>query len=416
MVVSPVTGDRAADGQLDLPRVPWEGGPAYYARFAGLNERWQDPAFFPVMYWGAYVNETDKAWNNAAKGINVYGEVYAPVPGWDENARAAGIDQIGHVLPDEADMWAGYGHARWTGRWGFQDGICEAPGVGCSPDLFRQLEAERPADGLMRYYNGGKGMMMWMPPEVAATFVDGESWPVGVATTSLYFYSDWNLHGGDPAWPGEATTFLGVPRDQVRRAANYGEAAMTRLRELDARDGERTPLGVLVELGQQSGSVPGDFGHASMTPEQIEGAVWSSLIHEARLVGYFSHAFGTQPTSDALNHPAGDPHYDAVKAKVTQVNARVAALAPVLNTQSYEWDFGPGVSTMLKVHAGSAYVFAQQARAAHTSGTYSFTLPPGVTGTTVEVVGERRTLPVVGGRFSDTFAAEHSTHIYRVHL
>lgn len=173
-----------SDPLASLPRVPWEGGPAYYRQFPTLaNTEWTTPGFFPVMYWGAYVNEPDKAFNNAALGINVYGETYAPVAGWQQNARNAGIWEIGHMLPDEADMWAGYGNGTWSGKWGFQPGVCLPEGTGCSPDMFRKLEAQRdPNDGLMRYYNGGKGMLMWMQPETGAKFVNGETWPVSIAT------------------------------------------------------------------------------------------------------------------------------------------------------------------------------------------------------------------------------------------
>jgi hypothetical protein len=283
--------------------------------------------------------------------------------------------------------------------------------------MFRRLESGRDrSDGRLRYYNGGKGMAMWAPDRTAAAYVNGESWPVDLVTSDLYFYTDANLHGGDPTVPGEATTFFDIPRSQVRRAANYGEVLMPRLRRLDAMDGKRRPLGALVELGQQSGAVDRTaYEFATMTPDRIEGAVWSSLIGEARMVAYFSHAFGTQATSDALNHPAGDRYYDAVKARVTKVNQQVQALAPVLNTQSYRWTFNPAVSTMLKQYGASSYVFAMQKRSARTSGRYTFALPPGLPRTgSVEVVGEHRTLPIRDGRFRDGFAAEFTHHVYRI--
>ena len=47
------------------------------------------------------------------------------------------------------------------------------------------------------------------------------------------------------------------------------------------------------------------------------------------------------------------------KKKIRESNARITSLAAVINTQSYAWDFGPGVDTMLKAKGGSAYVFAE---------------------------------------------------------
>lgn len=44
---------------------------------------------------------------------------------------------------------------------------------------------------------------------------------------------------------------------------------MSKLRKLDAMDGARQPLGVFVELGQQSGLTSGSFGFATMTAEVV---------------------------------------------------------------------------------------------------------------------------------------------------
>ena len=93
------------------------------------------------------------------------------------------------------------------------------------------------------------------------------------------------------------------------------------------------------------------------------------------------------------------------------VNNEIRALAPVLNTQSYVWHFGPGLETMLKVSDGHAYVFAMTDG---TAGARTFTLPGGLSGAEVEVLGEGRSIAIREGRFSDTFAAEHSYHIYKI--
>jgi hypothetical protein len=70
---------------------------------------------------------------------------------------------------------------------------------------------------------------------------------------------------------------------------------------------------------------------------------------------------------------------------------------------------------MLKVHSGDAYIFAGIGLL-ESPGTKTFNLPAGILGTTVTVVGENRTIPVTNGQFSDTFAAEHTHHVYRVRL
>jgi len=86
----------------------------------------------------------------------------------------------------------------------------------------------------------------------------------------------------------------------------------------------------------------------------------------------------------------------------------------VLNTQSYAHRFGPGLDTMLKHHEGSYYVFAMS-DAKTSPGRRTFTLPRGLRATRAEVLFEDRTVPVdAQGRFTDSFAAEHSHHIYRI--
>jgi hypothetical protein len=48
------------------------------------------------------------------------------------------------------------------------------------------------------------------------------------------------------------------------------------------------------------------------------------------------------------------------------------------------------------------------------TGSKTFTLPAGVTATSVTVVGEDRTIPVSSGKFTDGFAAEYSHHVYKI--
>jgi hypothetical protein len=54
---------------------------------------------------------------------------------------------------------------------------------------------------------------------------------------------------------------------------------------------------------------------------------------------------------------------------------------------------------------------------ASSPGQRTLTLPPGVTGTSVEVMFEDRTIQVGSdGKFTDQFPAEYSYHIYKVAL
>jgi hypothetical protein len=99
-----------------------------------------------------------------------------------------------------------------------------------------------------------------------------------------------------------------------------------------------------------------------------------------------------------------------------QVDQRIQALAPVINTQSYQYSFGSNLDTMLKTHQGSAYIFSMISGAVSSQpGQRTFTLPPALAGaTSVKVLFENRTIPVVDGKFIDNFADEYTYHIYKV--
>lgn len=181
---------------------------------------------------------------------------------------------------------------------------------------------------------------------------------------------------------------------------------MDRLRHLDGADGKRQPIFAFVEVGH-----PFTESNApTITGDQIAGAVMNSLIHEARGIQYFNHNFGGSCLSQ---HVLRDRCGAAVRPVVTELNRRVSSLAPVLNTQSYEWRFNPNLDTMLKAYGNSYYVFAMPGRTSGT-GSQTLTLPPGMTGAQAEVLFENRTVPISGGALQDAFARESAYHIYKI--
>ena len=102
-------------------------------------------------------------------------------------------------------------------------------------------------------------------------------------------------------------------------------------------------------------------------------------------------------------------------AAAAEIDGVVHELAPVLNTQSYAWDAGAGLDTMLKVHDGAAYLFAM-VDGSQSPGERTLRLPHVVDGTQAEVLFEGRSLPVTDGALVDTFAEEFSWHVYRIPL
>jgi hypothetical protein len=412
------TGGTSSSGQpgssgpvdltLNLPRVAWEGGPSYYASLSKATA-WNNANFFPLGVWFESVAQQSDVDTDKAAGLNTYveltsnsdlslvraGGMYA-VQG--QVTSGVGSETIGDLLTDEADMTYGPGNDPWSGVEGWDTCIpIQDNGGQCGYTVMQQfLTQSQPGNGRLKYANYGKGVMMWESDNDAAAFINGYT---SATSADLYFYTDPNL------CPSEAQTYFGIPSNECNRAANYG-LVIDRLRALDALDGHRQPIYGFVEVGHPAteDSAP------TITGDQIAGAVFSSLIHEARGIIYFNHSFGGSCQSQ---HVLRDACGAAIRPKVIETNNRVKDLAAVLNTQSYQHSFNASLSTMLKVSGDSYYIFAMQKRP-NTNGSYTLTLPSDMKGSTVQVLYENRTLPISGGKFTDSFAAEYTYHIYKI--
>ncbi|MFV2018058.1 DUF4082 domain-containing protein [Micromonospora sp. LOL_023] len=395
---------------LDLPRVPWEGGPAFYANFPQARASgWTDPSYFPIGVWYEGVYTQQDIDRDKGAGLNTYvmltdqsdvslirrNDMYAFIPQPFSNR---GNESVGWVIGDEADMWGGPGNGTWTGNYPGQGPICTSSRDGCGLDVMKKESATVPAnDQGLRYANYGKGVMFWQSDSDASKFVNGFS---SVVSNDIYWYTDPHVCTA----PAEGPAY-GVNKDNCRRAANYG-LTMQRMRELDAMDGKRQPVWAFVEVGHPFTE---DWA-PTINGDQIAGAVMNSVINEARGIQYFNHNFGGPCISQ---HVLREKCGDAVRPAVTEVNKQVTSLAPVLNTQSYQWEFNNGLDTMLKAHDGSFYVFAMLGKDTAT-GAHSLALPPGVNGAQAEVLFENRTVPIGGGAIQDTFAQEFTYHIYKI--
>lgn len=148
------------------------------------------------------------------------------------------------------------------------------------------------------------------------------------------------------------------------------------------------------------------------TPHQVRAEVWMALIHGSMGLIYFVHQFAPNFVEAAL---LAD---EEMLAAVTKINARIHALAPVLNSPSL-----PEAATVsssaaevpvditVKQHKGSTYVFAVAMRDATTRATVRLADPPAGAG--VEVLDEGRVLELTDGAFTDDFAG-YDVHLYRV--
>jgi hypothetical protein len=146
-------------------------------------------------------------------------------------------------------------------------------------------------------------------------------------------------------------------------------------------------------------------------PAQIKTEVWMALVHGAAGIQYFCHVFApTFSETGCLDVPA-------TAQALTAINAQIAQLAPVLNTQSVQngvttasADANVPVDTMLKRMGDTTYLFAVAMRGGGTTAT--FTLRD-IDSATVTVIGENRTIAVSGGTFSDPFDG-YGVHLYQI--
>lgn len=416
-------------GGLSLSRIPWEGGSAYWGQFSKANAAgWTDPNFFPIS---VFLSKGDPSHVTSLKdaGINLYMGIEH-----DSVSSLTNITNGGLFAMPQQDEWtqAEVGNNPKAVAW-FSSDECDMGYGGCSGTEQQQLATQQSFVNKVKAYNDGRFVHANFGNGILRTFWSPTTMNQQVrlmdsASADKYTYTSPDVAGiidgihDAPDWPN------GVP---VPRAYSYGWQADQMKRFQDPASPR--PIWTFIETAKP---YLGESGSLTIQPDQMEGAVWSAIIHEARGIAYFQHNNGTGTCT--ANYSIVD--CPAVHAAVKAVNAQVQALAPVLNTQSYynttrvvngftyyQYSFNNGTDTMLKTYNGSAYIFAALGMKCNNStcsnggtvdapGSKTFTLPAGVTGTTVTVVGENRTLPVTGGTFTDTFAAEYSHHIYQIAL
>ena len=383
-------------GALKLPRVPWDGGSKFYSAFARAKASgWDDPDFFPIS---VFLAKPDHAAQLKKLGINTY------MGAEHDGTRMSTLTGTGmSVLAQDEWTAAEVGDDPGVVGWLVSD-ECDM-GLGCAgSNATENLAAQKKMVANLRNRDDGRFLQANYGNGVLDTFwargtMSGLVRAVDVSSVDKYAYTSPHVQGlipDSPHWPAGAT---------VASSAAYGWLADRMQTYLDPA--ARHPNWVFVETARPYLS---EAGSKVIQLNQIEGAVWSSLIHESRGIAYFQHS--NDPTCATYSLVDCD---QARKDKVKAINAQVRSLASVLNSQSYVWDFKAGADTMLKTENGNAYVFADIGLK-QTPGKKTFTLPPGVTGSSVSVVDENRTIPVTDGTFTDTFAAEYTHHIYKIKL
>jgi hypothetical protein len=390
---------------INLPRIPWAGGPAYYAKFpAAAAYGWTSPNFFPISVWDASVTSPADVAQAKAEGVNTYlnlssGDFAAiraaglsVVYGIGPGPGVAGPEIVGYDLTDEPDGWARAGHGPIN-----RTALNCSTNQPCGYTLMEYLDklAAVHRDGRFTYTNYTGSVVD--QPRLGASFLRPYQ---DVVSVDDYFFTG----SGDACYVAK---FYGlVKAGQCPKAADYG---MDVARERAIVPNK--PVWNYVELGTTT------QGGGNITPDEVGGAVWSSIINGAMGINYF--------IEDTANGPCGEP--DDVLAdtscgaaiastrEVTKVDSQIKSLAPVLNTQSFRYTFNPRLDTMLKYYDGSYYIFAMPGLAGG-AGRYTLHLPKGMDAAQVKVIDEGRSIPIKNGSFTDSFSAEYAYHIYKITL
>lgn len=379
-----------------LPRVPWEGGSTYWAQFKNAA-KWTDPSFFPVGIWfNGISSDKEVAWDKD-HGINTYLGM-APETDFSliarnnmfwigsplRNADPASPHWVGNFLDDEVD-------GRFepeAGRTHLQSAV----------DSYR-------GNGKFNYANFTQIVISNdMRSRDAEAYVNNYA---DVVSVDMY----WLTIPFCSAEPFRQNYMIAVRPDDCRVPRSYGKT-VEMLRQREMVDGKLKPIWQFVEV-MNGGDSENSVRYA--TGREIKAAVVASLIKEARGIVWFNSSLSGPCYGNPLVRLAqvqGDRFCGKEQVQAMgEINNLIKTLAPVLNSQSYAWSFGLNIDTMLKCVDGFCYIFAVPA----TSGSKTFRLPRGLA-SSIEVVGENRTLTALDNSFQDDFLDLNTYHIYRIPL
>jgi hypothetical protein len=361
--------------------LPWFGGPAYYGRWPrGFPA---DPSFFPIGVW---MQSPVNAGRYQAVGVNHYvGLWQGPTEEQLTDMESAGM----HVVCEQAGVWQAHLESATIQGWleaDAPDNAQEKPDGSYAPCIAPSVtqahyarmaaaDATRPVTLML-----GQGVAT--PDWVGRGECTGrtEDYPLYSQAADILVNYTYPLNNGRPL------QLLATGIENLNRYAGYSKPIMADL-----------------EASSINGSV-------RPTPHQLRAEVWMSLIHGAAGIQYFCHQIEPDfSETDCLDDAA-------TAAALTQINAQLKELAPLLNTQSFELSpvsRSPNVPVhaVLKKSGRERYVFAISMADAATTAVFALA---GIgSPTRIEVIGEGRNLVPMNDAFEDAFEG-YGVHLYRL--
>jgi hypothetical protein len=367
--------------------VPWAGGPAYYRRWSRGPS--PDPAHFPLSVW---MQNPDNAARFAAVGIESFTGLWMGPT--DAQVEALGAARAS-AFCEQAAAWREHLDDRAITAWMQPDGpdnAQENASGGYDPCVPPATVRDR-YDGLVAN-DRSRPIYLGLGRGVADTQWVGR----GTCTGLTEMYAEY-VEGGDLLSFHIYPHNDGLPLELV--AAGVDNLRMW--------SGARKPINATIEASDINGG-------ARPSPADLAAEVWMALVHGAASVQYYCHRF--MPTFSETDCLDDAPTAAALAA----INARIRALAPVLNVPSVANGVEVAssaadvpVDVMLKRHGGATYLFAVAMRGTATRATFTLRALPAHAA--VEVLDETRQLAVTttagGVAFSDDFPG-YGVHLYRV--
>jgi len=370
--------------------LPWEGGPAYYQKWA--NGPSSDPNAFPIAVW---LQSPGKASEYQSIGINLFvglwqGPTEAQLSALTSAAMPTFCAQEGvwssHVSDPTITAWTQQDepdNAQPDGNGGYGPCIDPKEIVTRYQEMVKN-DATRPV-----YLNLGQGVANtdWIGRGVCTGKT--EMYPEYAKGADILSFDIYPVNSDDAKVHGKLE-YVAKGVDLLRQAVNYEK-----------------PVWVWIETTDYGGGGP------APTVAQIKSEVWMALIHGARGIGYFAHVFSPSFIEAGLLADT------TIKNGVSDINSQVQSLAAVLNTQSLDGvvkatSSNPSVPVdiMVKQHAGSLYVFAVAMSDGATDVKFDVLT---TTGPSAKVLNESRSLELTAGSFSDAFAG-YAVHAYELPL
>lgn len=403
-----------------------------YAVNAATAQSWDDPAFFPCCcFFGLYTQDIALFLQLGLNvSISVTGDSDMNVP----LANRVWTDSPDSALTPNATTCALH--------------IEEDTPANAIPVVADAVQAGRFWE-MVYTFNGIVGGDIGGEPMSSVLAKDRWPTPAGSLRSVDMFGTDiyWMAGSTEPGIQQQAGCVLSIPMgftfptatlDQMSRGSNYGNMIdvfrswgngtnSTNGSGAVGKSGATSRIPLLATIENLNGLV-GPSGR-NITPPEFNWATWSSVIHGARGMNYFTDTghLGGWPTSVYSGQTI------SMHDQCIATTSLLKSLAPVINSPFalgycsatphgytfpiYEenWLNG-GIETMAKLSAGKYYVFATTRNSAAVVNTAATFTIKNTGGTIATVINEARTIPITGSgtTFTDTFAAASTVHIYRI--